>query len=526
MQTNLLSQDISMDTTLASKLGNFLPKRIERILINNDSTKVSFADNAQSLLERGDTISAITNLLALCELLAHNAEFGKAYDNYWEALLLADMIDNEGGRAAVYHGLGLLYSLYQRQDISLEYFNKSLSILKDLNERKEVDEQAIRVTYFAILTIYRKNRDIEMSKRYVDSCLTINRVTQNPTHLDAEQAYIKFYEGHTIEALNELNRIKPYFEDRFKPYLVVLYSFLGDIHKELGKNDSSEFYYKSAITISEKYKSHLDLIPELYINLAKLNVSMNNHHDAYLHSEAARKLGEEYFGVRSKTNQSTLEIKDEFRRIKEAQDQELQKQRLAQLEHEQEISYLNSVVQLGAIFLLILVGFVIYRYIRIKHKAEKKLLQQQRVLEIQKSNEVLEVKNKELTASALLVIEREEILTEVKNKIEKLGEKPDQGDLKRLTRSINFNTSDNWREFETRFIAVNKNFYDRLMTKFPNLSKSDLRLCALVKLNFSSKDMSKLLGITLDSINTSRYRLRQKLGLEKNGNLSDFISKI
>ncbi|MFW2376918.1 MAG: helix-turn-helix transcriptional regulator, partial [Cellulophaga baltica] len=79
-------------------------------------------------------------------------------------------------------------------------------------------------------------------------------------------------------------------------------------------------------------------------------------------------------------------------------------------------------------------------------------------------------------------------------------------------------------EFEARFTAINQSFYKNLKDTYPSLSQTDLKLCALVKLNFSSKEMSSLLGISIESVHTSRYRLRKKLNLERNDNLTEFIA--
>ena len=84
----------------------------------------------------------------------------------------------------------------------------------------------------------------------------------------------------------------------------------------------------------------------------------------------------------------------------------------------------------------------------------------------------------------------------------------------------------NWEEFEARFISVNKGFYERLKAKYPKLTQGDLKLCALIKLNFSSKDMARLMGISVESVHTTRYRLRKKLGLNREDNLTEFITSI
>ncbi|MEM6700327.1 MAG: sigma factor-like helix-turn-helix DNA-binding protein, partial [Bacteroidota bacterium] len=84
----------------------------------------------------------------------------------------------------------------------------------------------------------------------------------------------------------------------------------------------------------------------------------------------------------------------------------------------------------------------------------------------------------------------------------------------------------NWKVFEARFVDVNKDFYKRLKKQFPNLTQNDQKLCALVKLDFSSKDIASLLGISVESVHTTRYRLRKKLKLSRDINLKEFIAGI
>ena len=74
-------------------------------------------------------------------------------------------------------------------------------------------------------------------------------------------------------------------------------------------------------------------------------------------------------------------------------------------------------------------------------------------------------------------------------------------------------TNKNWKEFEARFVEINSIFHKVLTDQFPNLTANELKLCALIKLNFSGKEMANLLGIGLESIHTLRYRLRKKMGL-------------
>ena len=147
-------------------------------------------------------------------------------------------------------------------------------------------------------------------------------------------------------------------------------------------------------------------------------------------------------------------------------------------------------------------------------------------MELQKANEIVEVKNRELAASALKLIEKEELLATLKNKLSQSGAEVTPKAIKDIVRSISISNAQNWKEFETRFIAVNKDFYHRLLQRFPRLTQGDQKLCALIKLNFSSKDMSKLMGISVESVHTTRYRLRKKMSLARDINLTEFIANI
>jgi DNA-binding CsgD family transcriptional regulator len=73
------------------------------------------------------------------------------------------------------------------------------------------------------------------------------------------------------------------------------------------------------------------------------------------------------------------------------------------------------------------------------------------------------------------------------------------------------------------FEKVHHSFFDNLKKKFPDLSQSDLKLCALISLNLSSKDMAELMGISPESVKMARHRLRKKLDLATEENLADFV---
>lgn len=138
----------------------------------------------------------------------------------------------------------------------------------------------------------------------------------------------------------------------------------------------------------------------------------------------------------------------------------------------------------------------------------------------------VEMKKKELTLTALQLMEKDRLLDEIKTDLEKIQQDKGDASIHKIRNTINVNSKKNWEEFEARFVQINNLFYDSLYKKHSDLSRNELKLCALIKLNFSSKEMAQILGVSADSINKARYRLRKKMNLTRDENLVTYINTI
>ena len=277
--------------------------------------------------------------------------------------------------------------------------------------------------------------------------------------------------------------------------------------------------------ISKDYHSHLDFSILVREKLSDLYTMQGRHQKALEQLKIAKQLDKLYFDSRSVNNRPLLEIQDEFRQELENKKQLLKEQRLAQLEYENEVNFLQKII-ITILLVSILASSLIFFYnLKKRHRAEKQLVKKERALELQKNKELLEVKNKELTTFTLKMIEKDESLNELKDRIEDGKDKISLQEVKNIIRKITINNAGNWAEFEAKFVDVNKEFYENLNMHFPKLTRGDRKLCALLKLNLSSKEIARLMGISVESVHTTRYRLRKKLGLEKGDDLIDFMAK-
>ncbi|HET7360558.1 MAG TPA: triple tyrosine motif-containing protein [Salinimicrobium sp.] len=150
-------------------------------------------------------------------------------------------------------------------------------------------------------------------------------------------------------------------------------------------------------------------------------------------------------------------------------------------------------------------------------------------LEQEKLKNKLKGKSKELASYAALMAQKEDILREMEEEINKSTIKKDHKKLynKLMDIRVRQTRSENeWKLFERNFNEVHDEFFKSLQSKYPNLTPKDLQLCAYLKLNLSSKEIAPLIGITFRSVELHRYRLRKKFHLAKNQNLVKFLIKM
>ena len=90
----------------------------------------------------------------------------------------------------------------------------------------------------------------------------------------------------------------------------------------------------------------------------------------------------------------------------------------------------------------------------------------------------------------------------------------------------NINNTDDWKFFEEAFNNADKDFLKKVKAKHPSLTSNDLKLCAYLRLNLSSKEIAPLFNISVKSVEVKRYRLRKKMNLEHDDSLTNYILEL
>ncbi|WP_066631953.1 tetratricopeptide repeat protein [Labilibacter marinus] len=528
---NLLFSFITVDVTSQNSLSitNAISSLYQHKTTYHDSLLIELPKITKQHLLNGDTINAIQYLIKTSRLNSTGGNYTKAYDGYWEALIYSESINDSSYVSDIYRGLGILYGLYGRVNEAESYFNKSIELQRSLINIQHLKRSVLIDDFYVIASFHRELGNYNIAQSYLDSCWNIkaeyNTAAKLP-FLIAEQGRIYYYNKETKKAEEFLLEAEDILIANEKPYLVILYLYLADLYFEQRDYTKSEYYYLKSIDISDTYNAHKNMLTQVYQNIAELYVQMGKLKLAYDYQSKSRELTEQLFDARGKSNSTILEIKDEYRRELDEKAKLLELNKLNELEQEKKILFLkNSVLSISVVSLLLLAA-AFYWYLQHKRKTDKLFFAKEQKISSEKNKEIVEIKNKELTSSALQLIHKDELLLEIKEIIAELTSSMSNKKLDDILNKIRINSKQDWNEFDIRFTSINQEFYKSLSNQHPQLTSKDHKLCALIKLNFSSKEISQLLGISMESVNTSRYRLRKKMGLSKSVHLVEYINRI
>jgi len=389
--------------------------------------------------------------------------------------------DTTGTLGLVYSTLGECYLRLGSKDSSEYYFKQAL------NEHIKARNN----TYLP--ASYRKVGDLELaqnkkeeSRSYYDKALAIADSTNN------RQA--------RISSLLALGKWSIKFESDY---------------------DQAEIFYRKALAISREISDKLFYIRTLEALIA-LKKQKNDFKTALQYDEEITAIRDSVYNLEKERIVKNLEVQFDVS----------EKERLLRLEQkEKQVIRLTNYLLWGGIALLLFISLGIISFLRRINKRDKLLLQtkeklvealedQRKMKEQQIMNE-LEFKESQLSALTLQMLQKNKLMQELKDKIDR-DQRQNNQDLNKIINQ-GLNHDQEWSDFNTYFESLNKNFYTKLKQTFPEISPNDMKICALIKLNLSMKEMAGILNISPDSVKTARYRLRKKLHLNTEDNLTDFI---
>ena len=191
------------------------------------------------------------------------------------------------------------------------------------------------------------------------------------------------------------------------------------------------------------------------------------------------------------------------------------------------------------LLMMVLAYFVNKAYLNYYRKQKEKLIEENNLLleikELENEQQLMKLrneqlsqdvdnKNRELAVSTMSLNSKNELLAFIKEDLKKTSQN-DSSNIKSVISTINKNITeeDSWNVFKEAFDNADKDFLKRIKQLHPVLTPNDLRLCAYLRLNLSSKEIAPLFNISVRSVEIKRYRLRKKMDLQHENGLVEYI---
>lgn len=383
-------------------------------------------------------------------------------------------------------------------------------------------------------------------------------------------AYIYHQQGEDEKALDNYISIVPrHLKNERWTDLASVYNSIASIHKDAGNVDKAEEYNGLALDIIENNKSNFlgpssKVESKIYLTAAEiavlseeplsavayarnaLRLALPNAYKAYI-LQNARLLTDVYFalGIQdsalyySRLYLEQADLMDDGQGIAEVTKLRLQNDFASKLQ-EAELESLKRNVKLkqretiyiaSVAVTLMLVALLTLLYLNQKKKiSEARLRRKNLELEQEKLVQQVEYKNKELALNMMYLAEKSEFISQIGHELESLksdAKRENRQLIQQVINQLKKNSDANaWDEFEMRFKEVHEEFYESLNAAYPGLTPNEKRLCAFLRMNMTTKEISALTHQSLNSINMARFRLRKKMDMDQDDNLITFLTNL
>jgi hypothetical protein len=299
------------------------------------------------------------------------------------------------------------------------------------------------------------------------------------------------------------------------PYAVQL---LARIYVKRNEIDRAISFAKEGVQYTPKLQGRMDI----YNQLSELYLKKKDFMSAFRYKDSV-----------IATKDSAAGLKDKgFFEINKIRTKVQQYQEELKTNKEKQTAERNIFIVIIAFSLVLF--FFIYRAQKnriIKQKQEKIIAEnQQKIysLELENLNNSIAEKNRKLSAKALYLSGRNELIQEVINSLSEIPEITKNKDVSKGMSSLkNYIKTDNeWDDFIAYFEMVNPAFLSTLKEMHPNLTAKDIRFICYVYMNLDAKELSVIFNITPDACRRREKRLLQKMNLNTDESLFDYLLSI
>ncbi|MEO0727658.1 MAG: tetratricopeptide repeat protein [Bacteroidota bacterium] len=504
--TSVWADTKSVQSKIYLRLG-----RLEEMLASNQKIlelKLGYADEVE-------LATAYRNLGTAYTI---SRDYEQALYNYEQSLNLSEKIDNDQGKAATLHNLGVLYQRgLSDHEEALTYYTQASVLFESLGKERD-----LALSYFNIgLTHFRLNQPNE-AEEFTTKSLKLYESLDLDNGVALCQA--NFGDIYTLKqdyprAIQKYKQALQTFELlRNRSAQLTVNNKLGTIYRNVQNSSAAIFHHRAALGLAKQIfeirgeLNALNNLSEDYVTVDSFEFALKYYQDYITLKDSLNSIE----GVTLKNKLVTFESERKDREIQVLEkDAVVNRQRLL-------------IVILILLFIIIVTSGLYYRQTSLRLKEQEIFNQQKEILQLKEQAQqlILTQSKMEVQRFTQRIIEKNRLIEQLNHQLSEMSSSQWATDRElffdRLT-NLRLLTEDDWEEFKSIFNKAHPGVYEQLRRNFSSMTTGDQRLFLLIRLNFSDIQIADTLGISKEGVRKSRYRLRKKLNLERESDLDSFV---
>ena len=461
------------------------------------------------------------------------SDYGEALNYYLKAYEIAIEHLSSRQEMTVLNNIGILYFQEGERAQAKKYFLKAYTIAKEVNDE-------VKVGYYAVNLALVSNKMLEVSEaeKYINEALPL--LQESPNVLvqgKMAQAENLMLKEQFKEAEQKAQQLLPQLEGvTQQENRAFVLSVLAQIYEKQNKINKAIEYALASRYSEGSYENRT----EAYDHLSSLYGKNGDFEKAITYKDSVIIAADSLNTIRNRKLFENEKVKFQLQNYQHelTQSKEVLKQ---------ERRFFYTVISTA----ILSMGFIIwmYRSNTVKYKQRKKIVELELAkeksdhlliekqlreketlasLEQERLKNELEVKNRKLTAKALYLSSKNELIEEVVQSLSKNTQIANHPDLKKQVNELkkHLKKDTQWDSFFKHFEEINQGFLNRLRSKHPKLTASDIRFITYLYMNLSNKEIASLLNITPQTCRKRKERLSKKMELPNDKSLFEYLSEV
>ncbi len=430
-----------------------------------------------------------------------------------ESMVIAKNINDKYLQGKLFNSIGNLKNSLGLYDEEIAYYNQALEAFKTIE-----NDSLIAALYNNFGVAYASKGNDSIAIIYYEKAAEINEKSKNRLWLSTNYMNIgNIYNasGEMEQAITYLNRsLQLALEYDFDRLLPWIYNNMGIYYFRINDLKQSKHYSLMAIEKS-KLMSNRDMEIKAMLHLKEIYESEGDIKTAYQLLNQIKAKSDSLMQNNRLSEIDRLNMVYKFER----------EIKLSELKHKNQTLLYWTIITL--LVFTVSIAFALFYLQRLKSKKDQ-LVKEKLEIEKELLKKEIDAKSRELITKTMHLSSMNEMINDILNRLSSPGvdfKEENQKNINEIVASLKMNKKTNILEsFDKEFTEVHPSFFEKLSIDFPEVTQNEKRLCAFLKLNMNSKEISEISHLEIPSVEKARTRLRKKLNLTgSETNLSSFL---